>query len=349
MGTQGPQKGGSPSLHDTGSHFLEITLLPLSQKPRKHQKKLRHFEVASLLDLELVILCYLTGCWENLPPTIIRLLFSWYKDQKSSVLWNKTLSEKFSVSNGMRQGGGVLSPILFIDELLIRLQSQAVGCHWSHFAGAFGYADDIVLLAPSASALRMMLNICCQFAIDYNLIFNPGKIQLVRFSLPIKLIIQFNYSTHLYVWWSISHAGGPSWSYLTFGSDTDDILRLQTDMCRRANCLLSTFSATNPAVKTLFHTSYLSMALHCGAWRHRVCILWKLLSIIILILLRKIWKLPRNCHTNILPCVSSLQSLHNVIVQRSKLLCLKPLVFHWSVTYSLKHPVCRIPVLATMF
>ena len=33
-------------------------------------------------------------------------------------------------------------------------------------------------------------------------------------------------------------------------SDTDDILRIQTDMCHRANCLLSTFSATNPAVCT---------------------------------------------------------------------------------------------------
>ena len=31
---------------------------------------------------------------KNILPAIIRLLF-WYKDQKSSVLWNKTLSEKF--------------------------------------------------------------------------------------------------------------------------------------------------------------------------------------------------------------------------------------------------------------
>ena len=38
---------------------------------------------------------------KNLPPTIIRLLFSWYRDQISSVLWNKTLSENFSVSNGV--------------------------------------------------------------------------------------------------------------------------------------------------------------------------------------------------------------------------------------------------------
>ena len=169
---------------------------------------------------------------KNLPPTIIRLLFSWYKDQKSSVLWNKTLSEKFSVSNGVRQGG-VLSPILFIvyiDELLIRLQSQAVGCHWSHyFAGAFGYADDIVLLAPSASALRMMLNACCQFATDYNLIFNPGKTQLVRFSLPSSSPSSTTAPIFMFGGQSLtlvdraSHLGHILRSDL---SDTDDILKL---------------------------------------------------------------------------------------------------------------------------
>ena len=46
------------------------------------------------------------------------------------------------------------------------------------------YADDIVLLAPSASALRMMLNTCCQFAKDHNLLFNANKTQLVCFSSP---------------------------------------------------------------------------------------------------------------------------------------------------------------------
>ena len=124
---------------------------------------------------------------KNLPPTIIRLLFSWYRDQNSSVLWNKTLSENFSVSNGVRQGG-VLSPILFIvyiDELLTRIESQTVGCYWSHyFVGALGYADDIVLLALSASALRMMLNTCCKFANDYKLLFNSGKHNLSSSPYP---------------------------------------------------------------------------------------------------------------------------------------------------------------------
>ena len=82
--------------------------------------------------------------------TSIRLLFSWYTDKKFSVLWNKTLLVDFSVSNGVRQGS-ILSPILFIvyiDELLTRLESQAVGRYWSHyFIGALGYVDAHYLLS----------------------------------------------------------------------------------------------------------------------------------------------------------------------------------------------------------
>ena len=69
---------------------------------------------------------------------------------------------------------GVLSPILFaiyLDELLLRLKSSGVGCHWSHhFAGVLAYADDVVLLAPSASALRLLLCTCESFASDCGLV-----------------------------------------------------------------------------------------------------------------------------------------------------------------------------------
>ena len=79
------------------------------------------------------------------------------------VRWDHSLSESFHVSNGVRQGG-VLSPVLFavyLDGLLEELADSGCGCYWRNlFAGTFCYADDIVLLAPCASALRVMLNIC---------------------------------------------------------------------------------------------------------------------------------------------------------------------------------------------
>ena len=44
----------------------------------------------------------------------------------------------------------------------------------SNFVGALAYADDIVL-APSASAPRIMLVICDNYAKDYSISFNASK------------------------------------------------------------------------------------------------------------------------------------------------------------------------------
>ena len=60
-----------------------------------------------------------------------------------------------------------------------------LGVIGSLFAGAFCYADDIVLLAPCASALRTMLSICNNFAVSHGLHFNVSKTQLM-FSFTIN-------------------------------------------------------------------------------------------------------------------------------------------------------------------
>ena len=66
-------------------------------------------------------------------------------------------SDYFKVLNGVKQGG-VISPLLFscyIDNLFTLLQHSGlgydVGCLYT---GAFGYADDIALLAPSLHCLN---------------------------------------------------------------------------------------------------------------------------------------------------------------------------------------------------
>ena len=69
----------------------------------------------------------------------------------------------FSVINGLKQGGA-LSPILFslyLDKLLFELCQLVIGCHINGlFAGAFIYADDITIIAPSCYALNSV-NVEC--------------------------------------------------------------------------------------------------------------------------------------------------------------------------------------------
>ena len=61
-----------------------------------------------------------------------------------------------------------MSPSLFciyLDTLLVRHWDAGVGCHiGGMYLGAFGYADDVTLLAPSRQALQLMLDICEDFA-----------------------------------------------------------------------------------------------------------------------------------------------------------------------------------------
>ncbi len=52
------------------------------------------------------------------------------------------------------------------------------------YAGAVCYADDLTLLAPSPSALRLMLKCCDDFTTSHGLMFNYSKTQLLRFGLP---------------------------------------------------------------------------------------------------------------------------------------------------------------------
>ena len=95
------------------------------------------------------------------------------------------------------------------------------------FVGAVSYADDISLLAPSPSALRLMLKHCEEFPIYRGLSFNASKTQLIRFGTqPSHLcsaIISF-FGISLPFTDTVVHLG----HILSFdNSDTADILFYQ--------------------------------------------------------------------------------------------------------------------------
>ena len=73
------------------------------------------------------------------------------------VRWNGSLSSKFDVTKGVKQGGVLL------------------------FFGAIIYGDDITLLGPTRNSVIALLDICSKYAHDHNIIFNPSKTTCIYF------------------------------------------------------------------------------------------------------------------------------------------------------------------------
>ena len=70
----------------------------------------------------------------DMPKPLICLLLRWYKTQQLSVLWMGRSSDRYQVSNGVRQVG-VFSPIpftIYLASLLESLRSDGRGCYWDN-------------------------------------------------------------------------------------------------------------------------------------------------------------------------------------------------------------------------
>jgi hypothetical protein len=75
-----------------------------------------------------------------------------------------------------------------VDELIKKLEASGDGCYIGHlFMGALGYADDFTLLAPTAQGLQRMLNVCEEFGIEYDVVFNSPKTVCILLSKSKKV------------------------------------------------------------------------------------------------------------------------------------------------------------------
>ena len=118
----------------------------------------------------------------GVPAIVVRCLIFIYVEQVAWITWGNTKSSVFHITNGTRQGA-VLSPIfwcLYCDNMLKELRKLGVGCHLGgRWVGATMYADDLILLAPTRSAMAAMLKVCEDYAREHNISFstdpNPAK------------------------------------------------------------------------------------------------------------------------------------------------------------------------------
>ena len=79
-----------------------------------------------------------------------------------------------------------MSPLLFcvyFDVLIERLTQSGYGCYIGLvFLAVFVFVDDIVLLAPTATAMRHLMSVCDIFATDFDVVFNAQKTKCISFN-----------------------------------------------------------------------------------------------------------------------------------------------------------------------
>ena len=130
-----------------------------------------------------------------MPLYVVRVLMNMYTGQQVRVSWNGIFSDDFGVTNGVKQWG-ILCPILFcvyVDVLLLSLRDAGAGCFIGEFfVGALAYADDVVLLAPTAHAMRRLLSIHDEYGSEYSMSFNANKSKCLIFQARHSYRIVYN-------------------------------------------------------------------------------------------------------------------------------------------------------------
>ena len=110
------------------------------------------------------------------------------------------------------------------------------------------HVDEIALLAPSPSALRLMLKHC-----DFSrgLLFNACSAIMLFSGVSLSFVDTVVHLGHI----------------LSFdNSDTADILCKARDLVRKANLMMHTFSAADPPVKSCLLQFYCLSLYGCSLW-----------------------------------------------------------------------------------
>jgi len=204
---------------------------------------------------------------------LVQLLAFWYSNQQLCVRWHNTYSGKFTVGNGTKQGG-VLSPYLFtryIRDLLNTISNMRIGCNIGGlFINVLAYADDLVLMAPSWSAMQQMLNalytqvslldMSCNIHKTVCMNFKPAnRSRLVSDVFPlfkigscdIQFVSEFKYLGHVLD---------------NRMNDDGDIYREIKNLFIRTNVLLRRFGKCSVSVKLLLFKSYCLCMYDTALW-----------------------------------------------------------------------------------
>ena len=217
----------------------------------------------------------------NVPVYLVKILCFWYSNQLMCVRWGTSMSSFFNVSNGVRQGG-ILSPLLFnvyMDKLSASLLSKRIGCIvGTLIINHLIYADDLVLMAPSAKSLQVLINTCFQYGQKNSINFNEKKTVLMLINSSWSKNVAF---PNIYLGMKMLN-NVDKYKYLGHWISSDltdnlDINRQVQNIYSRGNMLIRKFYVCSESVKIMLFRTYLSSMYNCQLWcKYNRSIMYKL-------------------------------------------------------------------------
>ena len=144
---------------------------------------------------------------------------------------------------GVKQGG------------VISITRFRLGCHVGlSYAGAFGYADDIALLAPSLQCLNGMISICEEYARSHSITFNPNKSKLLCYNADLTGVVPQLYLNGeiIPVVESDKHLG----NYISTNIHDRNIIGSVSDLYQRSNWVISDFRACDSNTLDVIYLLY---------------------------------------------------------------------------------------------
>jgi hypothetical protein len=114
----------------------------------------------------------------NIPPGILKSMYYMYRNQNVHVRFKNVNSSSWTIGNGARQGS-VISPLLFslyINNVIKTIANYANQCKLGlNVMNILAYADDLTLIAATASDLQILINKLHKMLKELNLNVNTKK------------------------------------------------------------------------------------------------------------------------------------------------------------------------------
>ena len=208
---------------------------------------------------------------KGVPGYLIRTLIFWYSNQKMSVRWGSLLSDSFTVTNGVRQGG-ILSPYLFnvyMDDLSKILKTKYAGCRiGNQIINHLFYADDLVLLCPSQRGMQDLLKMCEDYAKIHDIKFNANKsVVVIRRAKLLKNVVVKPFTLCKESLNEVMDTKYLGHIITADGKDDKDIIRACRQLYAQGNSLTRKFNFCSEKVKIKLFITYCSQFYCAQLWK----------------------------------------------------------------------------------